>query len=96
MKNNKGIGLIALILTIICIIVLMAIIMEASTKQVEMPHHYETEATIYVNDKYVTIDVSSYYIKNGIAYIIDSKGKEYISSNFTINKRWQVIVLAKL
>lgn len=79
MKNNKGISLIALISTIICIIVLMAIIMEASTTPVETP-----QATIYVNDEYVTIDVSSYYIKNGIAYITDSKGKEYISSNFTI------------
>lgn len=91
MKNNKGISLIALISTIICIIVLAAIIMEASTEPAETP-----QATIYVNDEYVTIDVSSYYIKNGIAYIIDSKGKEYISSNFTINKRWQVIVSAGL
>lgn len=96
MKNNKGISLIVLTITIICVIVLTAIVMESSSKQIETQRHYETEATIYVNDEYVTIDVSSYYIKNGIAYIIDSKGKEYISSNFTINKRWQVMVSAGL
>ena len=80
---NRGISLIALIITVIAIIVLSAILI-FNTK----PRNYTTDDTKAIicvgNNEYITVDVESYYVMRGTAYIFCKDGNRYTTSNFTI------------